>query len=103
MSDDYKPDFGSDDGNYCSDDDDDENNEASHDAQNSNQIANTNHNPPQHDTGHIKMGKTRHSDTCTFTYTIISQNVNGLGGRNNDKLEKIISLMIDRNINAYCL
>ena len=42
-------------------------------------------------------------DTCPFKCTIISQNVNGLGGWNDYKLEKIISLMIDGNINAYCL
>ena len=68
FSDDYKPDFGSDDGKDWSDDnEDDENNDASHDAQNPNKIANTNHNPPQHDTGHIKTGKPHPSDTCPFT------------------------------------
>ena len=47
MSDEYKPDFGSDDRNDWSDDGaDDENNEASHDAQNFSQISDTNHNPP---------------------------------------------------------
>ena len=104
MSDDYEPDFVLDDGNDWSDDDaDDENNEASHDAQNFSQIADTNHNPPQHDTGHIKTGKPRPSDTCPLKCTIIIQNVNVLGGRNDDKSEKIISLMINRNINTYFL
>ena len=49
----------------------------------------------RHDTGHITPG-TRPSDTCPYTCTILNQNVNGLGGSKDDKLEKIISLMIER-------
>ena len=45
MSDNYEPEFGSDNGNDWSDDDDNENNDVYHDAQNSNQISETNHNP----------------------------------------------------------
>ena len=105
VSDDYEPDFGSDDENDWSyDNADNENNKASHKAQNFGQIADTSHNPPpQHDNGHIKTRNPRPSDTFPFKCTIISQNVNSLGGSNDDKLKKIISLMIDRNINAYCL
>ena len=89
VSDDYKPDFGSDNGNDWSDNDaDNKNNEASHNVQNFNQISDTNHLPPQQDTWHIKTGKTHPSDTFPFTCTIISQIFNGLGGRNNNKLEK---------------
>ena len=35
--------------------------------------------------------------------TILNQNVNGLGGSKDDKLEKVISLMTERNIHAYCM
>ena len=84
--------------------DDDENNDAFHDdAKNFNQLAKTNHNPPQHDTGHIKMVKARPSDTCPHIFSIIIRNVNGLGAMNNSKLVKIVSLMIDQKINAYFL
>ena len=44
------------------------------------------------DVGHIKLGK-RPSDTCPYTCTVFNQNVNGLGGKRDDKLEKVISLM----------
>ena len=104
VSDDYKLDFGSDDKSDWPDDGaEDENNEASHDSQNFSQIADTNHNPPWHDTEPTKTRKPNLSDTCLFIWSIISQNTNGLGVRNEDKLEKIISPMIDRNINDYCL
>ena len=104
MSDVYEPDFGSADKSDWPDADaDDKNNKASHDAQNFSQIADTNHTPHQHNNGNIKTGKPSPSDTCPYQCAIISQNVNGLGSRNEDKLEKIISIMIDRNINAYCL
>ena len=104
MSDDYEPDFGSDNKSDWPDDHANEkNNKASHDAQKFSQIADTNHPPPQHDTGHIKTRKPSPSDTCPYQWAIISQKVNGLGSRNEDKLEKIVSIMIDRNINAYCL
>ena len=89
VSDDYKPDFGSDnESDWLDNDADDENNEASHDAQNFNQIDNTNHKPPPHDTGHIKTGNPSPSDTCPYKCAIIRKNANGLGGRNEDKLEK---------------
>ena len=34
---------------------------------------------------------------------VFSQNVNGLGGRRDDKLEKLILLMIENSISAYYL
>ena len=55
----------------------------------------------RHGVGRTKLGTARPSDTCPHTCTIINQNVNGLGGRKDNKLEKVISLMIDRNIHAY--
>ena len=58
---------------------------------------------PQHDTWHINTGKPIPSDNCPFTLNIISQNANCLGGRNDNKMGKNVSLVIDRNINAYCL
>ena len=89
MYDDYEPDFGSDDESDWPDNDaDDKNNEASENAQNSSQIANTNHNPSQHDNGHIETGKSSPRDTCPYQCAIIGQNANGLGSRNEDKLEK---------------
>ena len=89
---------------WSNSEDEDENNSISHDdARHSNRLAEPNHNPPQHNVGHIKMSQSRLSDTCPYTRSIISQNVNGLGTSNNDKLEKIVSLMIDRKFNAYCL
>ena len=48
------------------------------------------------------MGK-RPCDPCPHTCTVFNQNVNGLGGRRNEKLEKIISLMLERKIHAYCI
>ena len=73
VSDDYEPDFGSDnESDWPGDDADDKNNEASHDTQNFSQIANTNHNNPQHDTGNIKTGKPSNSDTCPYKCAIIS-------------------------------
>ena len=105
MSDDEDLKFGMNDGNDWSDsDNDEENNSVSHDdARNSNSLVKPNHNPPQHNDGHNKMEKSRLSYTCPHTCSIISQNVNGLGTSKDDKLEKIVSLMIDRKINAYCL
>ena len=56
----------------------------------------------RHDVGHIKLGK-RPSDTCPHTCTVFNQNVNGLGGKRDDKMEKVISLMRERKIHAYCI
>ena len=56
----------------------------------------------RHYVGHIKLGK-RPSDTCPYTCTVFNQNVNGLGGKRDDKLEKVISLMRERRIHAYCI
>lgn len=55
------------------------------------------------DAGHIKQGKASPSDTCQHTCIIFNQNVNGLGGRRNDKLEKLIVMMIEQQIHAYCV
>ena len=56
-----------------------------------------------HVVGHFKTGN-RPSDTCAHMCVILNQNVNGLGGKNADKkLEKIIEMMISRNIHGYCL
>ena len=66
VTDNYKLDFGSVDGNNWSDDAaKNESNKASHDAQNFSKISDTNHNPPppQHNTGHIKTGKPHPSYT----------------------------------------
>lgn len=55
-----------------------------------------------HDVGHVIQGS-RPSDICPHTCVILNQNVNGLGGRADDKLEKIAEMMIDRKIHGYCL
>ena len=57
----------------------------------------------RHSAGHTELGTARPSDTCPHTCTIINQNVNGLGGSKDDKLEKVISLMIKENIHGYCM
>ena len=54
----------------------------------------------KHTVGHIKLGK-RPSDTCPHNCTVFNQNVNGLGGKRDDKLEKVIYLMRERRIHAY--
>ena len=59
--------------------------------------------PPPPDTRHIEPGPPCPSDTCPLTCAVFSQHVNGLGGRRDDKLEKLISLMIENNIGAYYL
>ena len=75
MSDDHEPEFERNNGNDWSDINfDDKNNDASHDdAKNSNQVSKTNNNPPPHHTGHIKMVKSRPSDTCPDICSIIIQ------------------------------
>ena len=56
-----------------------------------------------HVVGHFEKGN-RPSDTCPHTCVILNQNVNCLGGKDAyDKLEKIIDMMIARNIHGYCL
>ena len=56
-----------------------------------------------HVVGHFKTGNLP-SDTCPHTCVILNQNGNGLGGKTADeKLEKIIEMMIARNIHGYCL
>lgn len=47
------------------------------------------------DVGHVAQGP-RPSDTCPHICVVLNQNVNGLGERADDKLEKIIEMMIDR-------
>ena len=56
----------------------------------------------RYDAGHIKLGK-HPSDTCPHTCTVFNQNVNGVGGKPNDKLDKVIFLMRERKIYAYCI
>ena len=52
--------------------------------------------------GHaLRNPQTSPSDTCPYTCKIMDQNVNGL--KADDKLEKIISMMIVRNIQGYCM
>ena len=55
------------------------------------------------DAGHITMGTASPRDTCPHTCIIFNQNVNGLGGRRDDKLEKLIAMMIEQRIHAYCV
>ena len=96
-------DFGVDDENHdCKDDDDDPVN-APWRAYNHSLTGISSQPPLRPDTGHIEPESPRPSDTCPHTCAFFSQNVNGLGGRRDDKLEKIISLMIENNIGAYCL
>ena len=56
----------------------------------------------RHDVGHIKLDK-RPSDTCLHTCTVFNQNVNGLGGKQDDKLKKVIYSIRERKIHAYCI
>ena len=84
-------------------DDAENNDEFPENVKNSHQLANSNQTTPQPDTGHIKLGQSRPSDTCPHTCKVMCQNVNGLGTTSDDKLEKIVALMIDRKLNAYCL
>ena len=55
-----------------------------------------------HVTRHTNTGIPRLSDTCLHTCMILNQNVNGLGSRD-EKLERIIEMMVDRKIHRYCL
>ena len=55
-----------------------------------------------HVTRHTYTGIPRLSDTWPHTCMILNQNVNGLVSRD-DKLERIIEVVIDRNIHRYCL
>ena len=53
-----------------------------------------------HVVGHFEKGN-QPSDTFPHKCVILNQNVNGLGGKNSDgKLEKIIGMMIARNIHG---
>ena len=45
----------------------------------------------------------RLSDTCPHSCVILNKNVNGLGKKPENKLEKLIELMIEQNIHGYCL
>ena len=56
----------------------------------------------QHGVGHTKLG-TCPCATCPHTCYILNKNINGLGGRSDNKLEKLISMMIARKIHAYCV
>ena len=55
-----------------------------------------------HDAGHIDPVPPRLSDTCPHSCVILNQNVNRLGKKSYDKLEKLIKLMIEQKINGYC-
>ena len=55
-----------------------------------------------HGTRHTNTGIPCLSDTCPHMCMILNQNVNSLGSRD-DKLERLIKMMIDRKINGYCL
>ena len=57
---------------------------------------------PHSSTGHTPAGSPRLSDTCPHTCVIYNQNVNGMGYQD-DKLERIIEMMIDWRIHGYCL
>ena len=57
----------------------------------------------RHGVGHITMGNTSPRDTCPNTCYILNQNINGLGGKSNNKLEKLVSMMIARKMHAYCI
>ena len=96
-------DFGVDEGNVDWQDDDDDPAESPGRAHSRNPTGNTSQPPSRPDTGHIKPGPPRPSDTCPHTCAVFSQNVNGLGGRRDDKLEKVIAYMIENDVGAYCL
>ena len=85
-------------------DDNDKNDSASHDDdRHSNQIDKPNQNPTQHNVGYTKTEKSRPSDTYPHTCSIISQNMNGLGILNDDKLEKAShSLLISKSMRIAC-
>ena len=55
-----------------------------------------------HGVGHTKLD-TCTRDSCPHTCNILNQSINGLGGRSDDKMEKLIWMMIARNIYAYCI
>ena len=44
----------------------------------------------------FQINKNSPIDTCPFECRLLSQNVNGLGG--DDKLEKLVETMIQRNV-----
>ena len=56
----------------------------------------------RHGVGHTKLGTCPH-DTCPHTCYSLNQNINGLGGRSDEKLEKLISMIIASKIHAYCI
>ena len=49
----------------------------------------------------VEKVRTSSSDTCPFECRILSQNVNVLGG--DDKLEKLVETMIQRNVAGFCV
>ena len=57
---------------------------------------------PHHSIRHTHAGPPRLSDTCSHTCVIFNQNVNSLEFRD-DKLERIIEMIIDSIIHSYCL
>ena len=57
----------------------------------------------RHSFGHITMGNTSPRDTWPHTCYILNQNINGLGGKSNDNLEKLVLMMIARKMHAYCI
>ena len=57
----------------------------------------------RHGVGHITKGNTSPRDSCPRTCYILNQNINRLGGKSNDKLEKLVLMMILRKMHAYCI
>ena len=55
----------------------------------------------QHGVGHTTLGNTCPRDTCPHTCSIWNQNINRLGSNYDDKLEKLISMMIAKRTHAY--
>ena len=60
-------------------------------------------NDKPHGVGNINLVPPRLSDTCPHSCVILNKNVNGLGKKPENKLEKLIELMIEQNIHGYCL
>ena len=91
-SEDSYPNFWLDDGNDNWSDDDNVDNDAPPGAQSYHHTDTSIQTPSQHDTGHIEPDPPHASDNCPHMCEIFIKNVNGLGGRRDNKLEKITRL-----------